>query len=100
MKYLFLLLFLVGCDKESTTVMRSQSTDCVTKEDRERLAVFIVECAKAANPMSDEEGEDLVAQCESSGKNTLCPSVETCQTVYDPGGFMSHKQYRGWGPCK
>lgn len=26
--------------------------------DNERRAEFIIECAKAANPMSDEEGED------------------------------------------
>jgi hypothetical protein len=27
-------------------------------------AQFIVECARAANPMSDEEGEDLVKECK------------------------------------
>lgn len=53
-----LFLLVVGCGYrvDVETVIRQGVTD-----DAQR---FIVECAKAANPMSDEEGEDLVAQCE------------------------------------
>lgn len=40
--------------------------------DKERLHKFIIECAKAANPMSDEEGEDLVYQCEKTGRGIYC----------------------------
>jgi len=40
--------------------------------DKEALASFIIECAKAANPMSDEEGEDLVQQCEWTGMRLYC----------------------------
>lgn len=32
----------------------------------------LVQCAEAANPMSDEEGEDLVTQCEESCTNIYC----------------------------
>lgn len=32
-------------------------------------STFIIECAKAANPMSDEEGEDLVRQCEITAES-------------------------------
>lgn len=31
--------------------------------DTEARAEFIIDCARAANPMSDEEGEDLVKEC-------------------------------------
>jgi hypothetical protein len=37
------------------------------------LAQAIVECSRATNPMSDEEGEDLVAQCQKTMKAALCP---------------------------
>ncbi|MEK6883495.1 MAG: hypothetical protein AABY22_27960, partial [Nanoarchaeota archaeon] len=37
-------------------------------EAKENAAQFVVNCARAANPHSDEEGEDLVAQCEQTAK--------------------------------
>jgi hypothetical protein len=40
--------------------------------DKEQRAKFIVECARAANPMSDEEGEDLVAQCDKTSQRIFC----------------------------
>ena len=40
--------------------------------DNPKKAKFIIDCAKAANPMSDEEGEDLVAQCERTATNLFC----------------------------
>jgi hypothetical protein len=40
--------------------------------DQEKRASFIIECAEAANPKSDEEGEDLVAQCEYTSRNLFC----------------------------
>ena len=41
-------------------------------KDTEKRAKFIVDCAKAANPMSDEEGEDLVKQCAITAENLFC----------------------------
>lgn len=38
-------------------------------------ARWIIECASAANPKSDEEGEDLVAQCEKTSEAVFCPYV-------------------------
>ena len=40
--------------------------------DADKRAKFIIDCAKAANPMSDEEGEDLVKQCDSSSRELFC----------------------------
>jgi hypothetical protein len=45
-------------------------------KDNDKRAEFIVNCAKAANPMSDEEGEDLVLQCERTSRNLFCDSVK------------------------
>ena len=41
-------------------------------KDTEKRAEFIINCAKAANPMSDEEGEDLVKQCAITAENLFC----------------------------
>ena len=43
--------------------------------DSDKAARFIVDCAKAANPMSDEEGEDLVYQCELTAKKIYGATV-------------------------
>jgi hypothetical protein len=45
------------------------------KCDKPSRAKFIIECAKAANPMSDEEGEDLVRQCEQTSLELFCERV-------------------------
>lgn len=53
---------------------------CPTAE----LSRAVIECAQAANPMSDEEGEDLVAQCEETMRRTYCEwrdvGVRVCTT--------------------
>lgn len=40
--------------------------------DVARMSSWILECAKAANPLSDEEGEDLVRQCEDTAVRLYC----------------------------
>lgn len=40
--------------------------------NKEKQAKFIIKCAEAANPRSDEEGEDLVEQCEMTSYNLFC----------------------------
>lgn len=77
--YLLAALLLVGCERTYETTRRVNS--CETPAERAALATFIVECAKAANPMSDEEGEDLVEECRRSGIFALCPEVSRCYTV-------------------
>ena len=46
---------------------------CQTPEERKALTDAVIACAKAGNPMSDEEGEDLVAQCEKTMARAVCP---------------------------
>ncbi len=64
----------------------------------ERRAEFIVQCSTAANPHSDEEGEDLVSQCEKTAKNLFCRKEKSlyyhdtysrvpCSLVKDPVGM-------------
>ena len=45
-------------------------------KDNDKRAEFIINCAKAANPMSDEEGEDLVIQCERTSHNLFCDEIK------------------------
>lgn len=103
MKKIFLmigLMTLVACSQPTTVVRTSERKACVTAEEKKVLADFIIKCNESANPKSDEEGEDLVIQCERTGNNTLCPAQKVCQTITDPGGFMSHKQYGDWTKCE
>lgn len=60
MKYFYPLLFLVmtGCETDTPCTVKRCSVDSA-----ERRAAFILKCAEAANPFSDEEGEDLVREC-------------------------------------
>jgi len=73
MKKLFILPSLVACFSDPSPVIQFEP-GC-TMEHSERVAKFIVDCATAANPRSDEEGEDLVAQCQKTAEKILCPSV-------------------------
>lgn len=50
--------------------------------DPKKASEFIVECSKAANPMSDEEGEDLVSQCEQTAIKLY---GRTVYYIYDKG---------------
>lgn len=45
-------------------------------KDNDKRARFIIDCAKAANPMSDEEGEDLVLQCDRTSRVLFCEEVK------------------------
>jgi len=74
-----------GCSDE-VWVETSVENECFETVDRERLAKFIINCSKAANPLSDEEGEDLVAQCERTGTRTFCPPHKFCRMRIE-GGF-------------
>ena len=48
-----------------------QELTCAPSES-ERATACMLSCAEAANPKSDEEGEDLVLQCEDSCRRLLC----------------------------
>jgi hypothetical protein len=68
-KYLLLiaLVFIIqGCENKATFGTKKYTK--ILKEDREKASQFILTCAKNANPMSDEEGEDLVKQCQRTAE--------------------------------
>ena len=50
---------------------------------------FIVQCAAAANPHSDEEGEDLVRECARVAGKT-CSTVPAALTTWDGRGAGHH----------
>jgi hypothetical protein len=60
-----LLMLLSGCPAPRQPSYYSYSSE-LQQEDRDKAAAFVVACASAANPRSDEEGEDLVEQCEQT----------------------------------
>ncbi len=71
-KLILISIFLIGCSDTEIVI------PVCTTEHQKQLSEFIILCAKAANPMSDEEGEDLVKQCEMTGKNIYCPRKKVC----------------------
>lgn len=86
---LVLSLFLIGCTDtklknydHKVTISVSERHFCNTPELQQRVLDFVVKCSEAANPKSDEEGEDLVAQCEKTAKTTICPIVTMCLKQY------------------
>lgn len=83
------LFLLAACVDYSEPEKRGMRPICSADDDRERLADFILACVKNGNPMSDEEGEDLVRQCERTGENVVCPTVAAC---YHSGSFS-------WAQC-
>ena len=68
---LTLLACAAACDGSASVYWRRE---CLI-ESAERRAKFVLDCATAANPHSDEEGEDLVSQCESTAAALFCSSV-------------------------
>ena len=86
-KILLISFFLAGCSVDIRENCRKQLLD------GERHAAFIIDCATAANPMSDEEGEDLVYQCELTARS-LFKDAECVP-------FLESKSFGGgWRPCK
>lgn len=92
---IFLTLFLlVSCGESGIEIPASYQCDrhpsgfetdwrrCVSEQylykekcDIALQAKFIIDCAKAANPMSDEEGEDLVAECRKTSNYLFCKKI-------------------------
>lgn len=95
MRYIILIAFvLIGCKSTDVAMMPY----CEQTEDRSKeQAKFIIDCAKAANPLSDEEGEDLVQQCEFTSNNVF---KKHCSQK------LQYQEYKfdgigvGWIPCE
>lgn len=81
-----LAIVLSACAPEADRITFVSEPHCTEATDKAALSDFIVQCAKAANPLSDEEGEDLVAQCEHTGVRTVCP-VHEHRKVYSPTAY-------------
>lgn len=80
-RYALLAMCLVGCENQPDDRMyRNCDPNTPGRAD------FIIKCAEAANPKSDEEGEDLVSQCEKTSEELFCPYV------------MHHWDGAGWKP--
>jgi hypothetical protein len=81
--YLFLLFLLVGCDPTVTVTF-----ECVeyTRESMREQADWTLTCINNGNPKSDEEGEDLVIQCERSSQALLPPVCARSDFVVEEFG--------------
>ncbi len=86
-------LLLVACEPKVHLEIRPEC-DVATPEHR----AWIIDCAKAANPMSDEEGEDLVIQCERTAVRLFCPRV--LFAVYEGGWSYRCDQSNAPAPCR
>lgn len=64
-------LLLVGCDDGVPAHFKKE---CVTSNSTAQSCM--IECARAANPHSDEEGEDLVRECATQCRLMNCSQNE------------------------
>jgi len=88
MLLIVLLLGLMSCQKYELT--RGSIEEC----QRDKLAEFVLKCAEVANPMSDEEGEDLVQQCEWTGRSIFCKSIKvTCMSKHSINSCRGYSDY-------
>lgn len=74
------LFFVIGCGDNLPTEETRIADIPYCEDHRTQLADFVLTCALNANPKSDEEGEDLVEQCEKTGLKVVCPSHRTIIT--------------------
>lgn len=62
MKNIFIFcIFIIACDRQ--TIFYQEV--CKSNPEQQK---WVLECISNGNPMSDEEGEDLVKQCEISSR--------------------------------
>jgi hypothetical protein len=80
-KTITLILFLASCEPPAGYECDRNGFFLQCEEfykttcDVNKQAKFIIECARAANPMSDEEGEDLAAQCYKISRGLFCTKI-------------------------
>ena len=74
-----LILFVIICGNKLAEPQTPSTSEPIIYKfecEKEKFAKFIVDCAAAANPHSDEEGEDLVRECRLAGHSIFCESVK------------------------
>ncbi len=80
---IFAICAILSSSRRETTYTH-ESHRRVGADFRDRAAAFIIQCASAANPHSDEEGEDLVRQCEQTATRLYGRLTSYC-VVHIPG---------------
>lgn len=79
-----LLIITAACSSRPAPLEYSLEGKRVLEDaHRAQAAQFVIDCARAANPHSDEEGEDLVAQCEYTSRNFYTTYVPQCAVHRD-----------------
>lgn len=69
MRFLFLISLLIGC--EQVKPAPSYTHFCAV-ETLDKRVEFMTACVKNANPMSDEEPEDMIAGCTRATEELFC----------------------------
>lgn len=68
-----LVLLALGCSREEKKAKLTVTTRTTCSlRTADKRADFIIKCAEAANPKSDEEGEDLVEECRLTADHLYC----------------------------
>lgn len=72
-----------------------------TAAERHAAAEMVIRCAAAANPHSDEEGEDLVAQCERTARRIHYATFVNVCRVWKGGDVVQRERcdHRPTGLC-
>lgn len=84
-----LAIWLAACSSPLSRAPDVTQDNVCSAPESERAVACMIACAAAANPKSDEEGEDLVKQCDQSCTRLLC---RTPAWRYWSGS--------GWEPCE
>lgn len=83
---------LVGCNEQEPIDYNLRLSNCKQDTAKERAA-FILACIKNANPLSDEEPEDWMRECQIMAEETLCETATFKVTmVYKLGSWVEEKR--------
>ena len=89
MKHLILFMALTGCQQKWVKVVDDLYCSRETK-----ITDFVIQCSNAANPMSDEEPEDLVTECNRVARLNYCkhmPHVKYTARFHFAGSIWTQR---------
>ncbi len=73
MKYLIFFALFFSCSKdENGDYVNPVFQYYCSYESQDKRAVFVSKCIKDANPMSDEEPEDMISGCVNAANRLYC----------------------------
>ena len=84
-----LIVVLSGCSKGDLRTHEAEDYICDSGSRSDRSG-FILSCIKNANPLSDEEPEDWIRQCQYMAEQTFCPKVIMIVTRRCDSNFGCH----------